>query len=149
MRKRPGKMAGEVLRHVGRKPATVLYPAEPVRMPAAYRGKLLFHAARCVGCKLCQKDCPAGALVIEKVGDKRFQAIFSFDRCIYCAQCVDSCNKDAIEATPEYELATLDRSTLRVTFHAPPPPAPAAAAPAAAPAGEPPAPGAAPAPGSR
>jgi formate hydrogenlyase subunit 6/NADH:ubiquinone oxidoreductase subunit I len=119
----PGRMAAEVLRNVIRKPATVLYPAERQEMPRDFRGKIRFIAARCVGCKLCQKDCPANALVIEKVGDKRFQAVFHLDRCIFCAQCVDSCNKEAMESTPEYELATLDRSTLQVTYDAPPPPA--------------------------
>ncbi|HEX9109720.1 MAG TPA: 4Fe-4S dicluster domain-containing protein, partial [Longimicrobiales bacterium] len=109
----PGRMTGEVLRHAAQKPATVHYPAVKVEMPPAFRGKIAFHAARCVGCKLCQKDCPAGALTIEKVGDRRFQAVFQLDRCIYCAQCVDSCNKDAMESTREFELATLDRGTLR------------------------------------
>ncbi len=129
----PGFMAGEVLRHVSQKPTTVLYPFEKVEMPEAFRGKIRFLAERCVGCKLCQKDCPSGALTIDKVGDKRFEAVFQLDRCIYCAQCVDSCNKDAIESTPEFELATLDRSTLRVVFHAPePPPGPAEPEPPAA-----------------
>ncbi|HYS80138.1 MAG TPA: 4Fe-4S dicluster domain-containing protein [Anaeromyxobacteraceae bacterium] len=128
----PGRMAGEVLRHATQKPNTVNYPAVKVEMPPAFRGKLRFHAARCVGCKLCQKDCPAGALAIEKVGEKRFQAVFQFDRCIYCAQCVDSCNKDALESTTEYELATLDRATLRVTYAPEPPPPPPAAEPAPA-----------------
>jgi len=111
-------MTGEALRHVAQKPATVLYPFEPVKMPLNFRGKLVFHAEKCVGCKLCQKDCPASALVINKVGDKRFEAVFRFDHCIYCAQCVDSCNKAAIESTPEFELATFDRASLHVTYHA-------------------------------
>ena len=135
MRKWPGRMTGEVLRHVAQRPATVNYPAQPAEMPSAYRGKIVFHAAKCVGCKLCQKDCPAGALVIHKVGEKRFEAIFQFDRCIYCAQCVDSCNKDAMESTREFELATLDRSTLRVHYHAPPPPPPVVALPTPPPVG--------------
>jgi formate hydrogenlyase subunit 6/NADH:ubiquinone oxidoreductase subunit I len=126
----PGFMAGEVLRNASQKPATVLYPFEKVEMPEAFRGKIRFLAERCVGCKLCQKDCPSNALTINKVGDKRFEAVFQLDKCIYCAQCVDSCNKDAIETTPEFELATLDRGTLRVVYHAPEPqPAAAGEAP--------------------
>jgi formate hydrogenlyase subunit 6/NADH:ubiquinone oxidoreductase subunit I len=129
---KPGRMVGEVLRAVTQRPATQLYPAVPVKLPAAFRGKIRFIAERCVGCKLCQKDCPADALRIEEVGKKRWRAVFRFDHCIYCAQCVDSCNKDAMESTPEFELATLDRATLKVTFDAPPlPPAPPAAPPAA------------------
>jgi len=122
----PGRMLLEVLRHVTQRPATVNYPTVPTQMPADYRGKIRFLAERCVGCKLCQKDCPSNALVITKVGDKRFEAIFQLDKCIFCAQCVDSCNKDAMASTVEYELATLDRNTLRVVFNAPEaPPAPA------------------------
>jgi formate hydrogenlyase subunit 6/NADH:ubiquinone oxidoreductase subunit I len=128
-------MAGEVLRHFSQKPATVLYPEVKVEMPRDFRGKIRFHAARCVGCKLCQKDCPACAIEIEKVGEKRFQAVFHLDRCIFCAQCVDSCNKDALEATTEYELATLDRSTLRVVYAPEAPPREPEAAPG--PTGEP------------
>jgi formate hydrogenlyase subunit 6/NADH:ubiquinone oxidoreductase subunit I len=120
-------MVGEVLRSAVGPPATHDYPAVPVRLPASFRGKIRFIAARCVGCKLCQKDCPADALRIEKVGEKRFRAVFLLDHCIYCAQCVDSCNKDAMASTDEFELATLDRATLRVTFDAPPAPAPAPA----------------------
>jgi formate hydrogenlyase subunit 6/NADH:ubiquinone oxidoreductase subunit I len=144
-------MIGEVLRHLTQRPATVAYPAEPSRMPQDYRGKIQFLAEKCVGCKLCQKDCPSNALVINKVGDKRFEAVFQLDKCIFCAQCVDSCNKDAMASTLEYELATLDRNTLRVVFHAPeappaPAPKPAAeAAPAAAAAPAAPQPAAAPA----
>jgi len=133
-------MVGTVLRAATHRPATQLYPAEPVKLPASFRGKIRFIASRCVGCRLCQKDCPADALRIEQEGEKRFRAVFLLDHCIFCAQCVDSCNKDALESTTEFELATLDRATLRVTFDAPPPPPPAAAstppaAPAATPAG--------------
>jgi formate hydrogenlyase subunit 6/NADH:ubiquinone oxidoreductase subunit I len=128
--KLPGKMAGEVLRHLTRKPATVDYPSVKTEMPAGYRGKILFIAARCVGCNLCVKDCPAKAIAINKVGDKRFEAVFDLDRCIFCSQCVDSCNKHALETSPEYELASLDRASLRLVFDAPPPP-PAPPAPPA------------------
>ena len=129
----PGKMAGEVLRHVARKPATVLYPSVRVEMPAGFRGKIVFHAERCTGCKLCEKDCPSHAITINKVGDKRFEAVFDLDHCIYCAQCVDSCNRHSLEASREFELAALDRSTLHIVFHAaeaPPPADPADPKPA-------------------
>jgi len=134
----PGKMAGEVLRHVAKKPATVLYPVEAVRMPENFRGKIIFMAERCSGCNLCMKDCPSNAITINKVGNKRFEAVFDLDRCIYCAQCVDTCNRDALATTTEYELAALGRSALRQVFHAPEEaPAAAPAAPEAAAASDP------------
>ncbi len=127
----PARMLGEVLRHLGRAPATVAYPAVPAVSPPAFRGKVRFSGARCNGCKLCEKDCPSHAIAIEKVGEKRFQAVFLLDRCIYCGQCADSCNRDSLEVTAEFELAALDRESLRVTYAAPPPPAAPPAAPPA------------------
>jgi formate hydrogenlyase subunit 6/NADH:ubiquinone oxidoreductase subunit I len=79
-----------------------------------------FLAEKCTGCKLCEKDCPSGAVVVNKVGEKRYAAVFRLDRCIYCAQCVDSCNRDALESTADFELAALDRASLCVTYEPPP-----------------------------
>ena len=117
---RPGKMVYEVLKSIGRKPATVLYPFVRVEMPPRFRGKIAFTSAKCIGCKMCMRDCPTNAITINKVGEKRFEAVFDNDRCIFCAQCVDTCPKEALASTPEYELAVLDRSQLKTTFHAEP-----------------------------
>jgi len=117
--KMPGKMIGEVLRSIWRKPATVLYPFTKIRMPEHFRGKLKFDATKCIGCKMCMRDCPSGAIEIVKVGEKQFEAHIDLSRCIYCAQCVDSCPKGALEATADFELAGLRRDQLKVVFHAP------------------------------
>jgi formate hydrogenlyase subunit 6/NADH:ubiquinone oxidoreductase subunit I len=115
--KRPGFMAREVLGQFTRKVATITYPALKVEMPNRFRGAIVFHAQRCVGCKLCVRDCPSEAITINKIGEKRFEAIIDMDRCVFCAQCVDSCNKDALESSKEYELATLDKATLKVNVN--------------------------------
>ena len=115
----PGRMAGEALRHLVRSPATVRYPAVPAATPAGFRGTVVFQMQKCTGCKLCEKDCPANAIAIAKVGEKRFEAEVYLDRCIMCGQCADSCNRDCIELTPEFELAALDRNALRAVYHAP------------------------------
>jgi formate hydrogenlyase subunit 6/NADH:ubiquinone oxidoreductase subunit I len=111
-------MIPEVLRHLGKAPATVNYPLEKVDMPAHFRGRLTFHPDRCRGCMLCTKDCPAAAIKIVKTGDREFQAEIDLDRCIYCAQCVDSCTAGALESTRDFELARLDRAELKVIYRA-------------------------------
>ncbi|MHB9020155.1 MAG: 4Fe-4S dicluster domain-containing protein, partial [Minisyncoccota bacterium] len=76
----------------------------------------------CIGCKICMKDCPSNAITINKVGDKQFEAVIDLDKCVYCAQCVDSCPKKALESTKEFELAQLDKNKLKVKINVEPEP---------------------------
>jgi formate hydrogenlyase subunit 6/NADH:ubiquinone oxidoreductase subunit I len=149
--KRPGMMIREVLGSAMRKPVTVRYPFVKVEMPKKFRGKLSFNPAACIGCKICEKDCPAAAIVIRKIADKKFECDIDLAKCIYCAQCVDSCPKKSLLTTEDFELAQLTRGTLKVVYTGqtngkptigssnsavieppPPPPVPKPATPAAA-----------------
>ena len=115
---RPGKIIRQVLFSLTKKPVTINYPGEKHAMPQGFRGKLKFYPEKCVGCQMCVKDCPSGAIAIKKIAEKEFQAEINLGKCIYCAQCVDSCMKKALEATSEFALAPLDSSILKVTFPA-------------------------------
>ena len=117
---RPGKMIRQVLQSIFKKPATTKYPFVKEAPPRSFRGKLKFYPEKCVGCKLCMKDCPSNAIIINKTADGKFECGIDLGKCIYCAQCVDSCPKKALEATNEFELASLDRDKLKVTFRANP-----------------------------
>ena len=111
-------MIKQVLDSVLKKPATVRYPYEKAKMPDRFRGKIIFHPEKCIGCKLCMKDCPSDAITIRKVADKQFEAEFELNKCIFCAQCVDSCAKKALESTPEFELAQIDPKKFKIVFRA-------------------------------
>jgi formate hydrogenlyase subunit 6/NADH:ubiquinone oxidoreductase subunit I len=117
---RPGQMLSEVLKNGLRKPATVLYPFTKVEMPPNFRGRIQFFAERCIGCKLCMKDCPAEAITISEVSKKRFDCTIDLARCIYCAQCTYSCNKDALQSTRDFELAGFVHAKLVAYYEAPP-----------------------------
>jgi formate hydrogenlyase subunit 6/NADH:ubiquinone oxidoreductase subunit I len=136
--KRPGKMVREVLRAATRKPVTVRYPFVRPHIPQKFRGKLAFTAATCIGCHICERDCPAAAIVIRKIADKKFEADIDLARCIYCGQCADSCPKKSLAMTTDFELAQLTRGALKIVIKGDPnavlaaPAAPAAKAVAAA-----------------
>ena len=116
----------EGLRHLFKKPATVAYPAVPLVVQDKYRGEIKFDANKCIGCMACMRDCPSKAIEIGRVGDKkdrRFECTIYLDRCIYCAQCVDSCGKtQALSSSTRIELAGVNRADLKVYY--PPKPMP-------------------------
>lgn len=111
---RPGRMFPLILSMLFKKPVTVSYPAGKVEKPENFRGKLQYDSEKCIGCRLCVRNCPAGAIEIEKVAEKQFKAFVYLDRCVYCGQCVDTCPKDALKNTRDFELAGFNRSELKV-----------------------------------
>jgi len=103
-----------LLSMLGKKPNTIKYPFVDAVVAEGFRGALKFDKEKCIGCKLCMRVCPSKAIEIEKIADKQFKAIVQMDRCVYCGQCVDTCPRDALANTKEFELASLDKDTLRV-----------------------------------
>jgi formate hydrogenlyase subunit 6/NADH:ubiquinone oxidoreductase subunit I len=111
--KHPGRIFPEVFSSIFKKPATVKYPTVKVDMPENYRGRITFDSKLCIGCKICMRDCPAKAVLIEPTEtEKVFKATFFLDHCIFCAQCADSCPRKALHPSKTFELAHYNRASL-------------------------------------
>lgn len=129
MPKKPLRLLPEALRNLKKKPATVKYPNEKAKLYPGFRGRIVFESAKCIGCKMCMRVCPAKAIEIIQVGEetktlpdgkqittKKFECVMNLDRCIYCAQCVEACPKKALAYTQDFELAQLDRKKLKLIY---------------------------------
>src|ERR1700735_5087172 len=107
---------------------TVQYPDE--RLPQieatrdfpflVYDGDDWQAGMRCVGCQICEKECPPKCIYIEKSKDKKpdavgkpqfYPAVFNIDIsvCMSCQICVEVCPFDAIKMDVAFELSTDDR----------------------------------------
>jgi formate hydrogenlyase subunit 6/NADH:ubiquinone oxidoreductase subunit I len=114
-------MLNDVFASLFKRPFTERYPYTVRPAPPRLRGKLLLEEAKCRGCMLCVRDCPAQAIEIE-VADrvaKKYVFRYHVDRCIYCAQCVVSCKEGALSMSSElYHLAQMDRAKFLETYGA-------------------------------
>lgn len=107
-------MLPEIITNMFKPPATINYPTEKLNSPKDFRGRITFDSSKCIGCKMCMRDCPAGAIRIEPTGaEKKFQSTISLDRCLFCAQCVDSCPRKALAVTADCELACFEREQFK------------------------------------
>ncbi|MFA5097875.1 MAG: 4Fe-4S dicluster domain-containing protein [Candidatus Margulisiibacteriota bacterium] len=106
-----GSLVPEVLRQFFNKPATNLYPAEKFPVPADFRGKLVADIKKCIGCKMCSRDCPADAIKVIKqdTPEKKFTLHIYLDRCICCGQCVDVCPTKTLSMLSDHEYAAYSR----------------------------------------
>ncbi|TXT53812.1 MAG: NADH:ubiquinone oxidoreductase chain I-like protein [Candidatus Thorarchaeota archaeon] len=116
-----GKMERELLKSARSKQATVIYPftKEGLNVPPDLRGKWVYkNPNNCTGCKICERVCPSDAIEMiecrpEDVQTRTgFRPICHFDRCLLCGQCVESCPRDVLELSDEFEMAYLSRDDM-------------------------------------
>lgn len=109
-------MESELLKHIGRRPVTLLYPFEKRPPPEGLRGKHQWYSNRCIGCGLCSQVCPAFAIELDGRGKDIKGITFDLGKCIYCAQCEEVCPVNAIKLTQEYENACYSHEQLKLLF---------------------------------
>jgi formate hydrogenlyase subunit 6/NADH:ubiquinone oxidoreductase subunit I len=106
-----GYMLWDVMRSLFRRPVTVRYlskAGECVPVPDRFRGRMAYDREACIGCLLCIKTCPSGAIITAE--EQKVE--FHISRCIFCGQCVEICPKDAIKMTSNFEIVVFGREGL-------------------------------------
>lgn len=111
-----------IFAHAFRKRDTIQYPEEEVYLPPRYRGRIVLTRdpdgeERCVACNLCAVACPVACISLQKAEkeDGRWYPEFfriNFSRCIFCGMCEEACPTNAIQLTPDFEMAEYNRQNL-------------------------------------
>jgi NADH-quinone oxidoreductase subunit I len=108
------------IKHLGRRPATQMYPHERPDLAPRTRGVIALMDENCTVCMLCSRECPDWCIYIDshketvpaaKEGGRartrnvldRFAIDFSL--CMYCGICVEVCPFDALWWSPEFEYS--------------------------------------------
>jgi formate hydrogenlyase subunit 6/NADH:ubiquinone oxidoreductase subunit I len=104
-------IAKEAFQNLFKKRATEKYPEVPAHVAEGFRGKQVLNLANCISCGLCARECPANAIEMVMVDNKK-RPLIHLDRCIFCYQCADTCPKKVFQTSKVFELAVTDKSTL-------------------------------------
>ena len=96
-----------------------MYPVKPSEAAPNYRGRIVYHADKCINCGMCERVCSGGAIsrTIEKLpGDEgdRITMTFNLGSCTFCATCADFCSRSAIEFTGDYHMVAEKEEDLLV-----------------------------------
>jgi len=78
----------------------------PVEVPDGFRGKIQYDREKCIGCQLCIKVCPSGAIEFKPEG-KKIKIYLA--RCTFCAQCNEICPVNCLSMSKEFLLADTDK----------------------------------------
>lgn len=126
--------SGTVLKNLFSRPVTKNYPAEPAVYPERSRGHIENDFDQCILCGLCMRNCPTGAITVEK--NEGNWKINRFD-CIQCGYCTLKCPKKCLSILPGYQEPGPEKYEEVQHRDVPAPaPKPAAGADAAASAGD-------------
>ena len=108
----------EAVQQLFSKPSTEAYPAAPAPAAPGYRGRIVFHADRCISCGMCERVCAGGAISTTSEETEEGLLVtrrFFLGSCTFCANCADFCVKNAIELTDDYHMVARDENELVVT----------------------------------
>lgn len=115
--------------HDPKRLVTTEYPEQRTVLPEAFRSFPFLvcddaanpvASLRCVACQICEKECPAQCIYIEKSKDKKpdatgklqvYPAVFrvDFSVCMGCQICAEVCPFDSIKMDQVYEIAEAQR----------------------------------------
>ena len=100
MKEKLGTMVGMITQALLHGPRTRAYPSVPAHKYAHTRGQLCIDITNCIYCGLCSKHCVSDAITVNKQ-----ERTFTVNRlrCISCSGCVETCPKNCLFLTQDYQ----------------------------------------------
>jgi len=111
-------MIGKVLKNLFSRPFTTKYPKEKAKVSLQFRGAIHVDQKNCIACRLCEINCPTGAIIVDK--EKKF-AVVDRSLCILCGLCAEVCPVNVIWFSNDYETSDKKKENLKKQLPGPNP----------------------------
>lgn len=102
-------MIVKVMKSLFSRPFTVSYPKEKSNVHINFRGSIHIDQKKCIACRLCEINCPTGAIIVNK--EKKI-AVVDRNLCILCGLCAEVCPVNVIWFSKD-QTAVKDRKELK------------------------------------
>ena len=104
-----------VFKHLFKRAVTLEYPEKKRDMGKYFRGKPETNG--CIGCGICLKVCPSGAIKYEKNAEgKVISYKFDLKKCIFCGNCSYYCPRNSINMSKGFELGNVNKNELVIKY---------------------------------
>jgi NAD(P)H-quinone oxidoreductase subunit I len=99
-----------------RRPITVQYPDEKLKVSDRFRGILENDVSQCIICMACARACPVDCIEIDFQKEDGKRKLVKYDihiyKCLFCGLCIEACPKGCLTMTKNYEFAQYDKKNL-------------------------------------
>ena len=104
-----------VFKHLFKRAVTLEYPEKKRDVGKYFRGKPETNG--CIGCGICLKVCPSGAIKYEKNAEgKVISYKFDLKKCIFCGNCSYYCPRNSIKMSKGFELGNVNKNELVIKY---------------------------------
>ncbi|MBU0591923.1 4Fe-4S binding protein [Candidatus Micrarchaeota archaeon] len=100
-------MIKKVIQNIFFKSFTLKYPKEKANVSINFRGTIHVDQKKCIACKLCEINCPTGAIIVDP---KKKYSVVDRDLCILCGLCAEVCPVNVIWFSNNCENAEKKRT---------------------------------------
>ena len=83
---------------------------------SAVRGRVVFEAADCEGCRQCERVCPSGAIHFGRTSAGLEFSLWH-NSCVFCGTCVFYCPTGALSQTADWRLVHRAEKSLDLVEH--------------------------------
>jgi len=108
----------KILANLFSRPFTTKYPKKESKVSVNFRGAIHIDQKNCISCRLCEMNCPTGAIVVDK---QKGYSVVDRSKCILCGLCADVCPVNVIWFSNRYENASESKKTFKEQLPGPNP----------------------------